>query len=256
MARGCRGRCSHGARVTVALAALALFAGAALQSATGFGFALVSAPILFALLGPREAVTAGVIVAILLNSLTLAGERRRPQVLVRDAVLLVAWSLPGIALGVLALREVPERPLTVVVAIAVLAALAQRVRNRRSAAAPRPRAWHVPAAGFTAGALGTSTSLNGPALVFCLLGRARSPGEMRDTLAAIFIAEAIVGVPALLLSGTFTQPRAIGVLLAAGLAGQVLGRRAFGWLEGERYEWAVLGALAATALVAVVASLA
>ncbi len=208
----------------VAAAALALFVGAALQSATGFGFALVSAPILFALLGPREAVTAGFIVAIGLNSLTLATEGRRPQVLVRDAIALVAWSLPGIALGVLALREVPEQPLSVLVAIAVLAGLALRVRARRAEALPRARPWLLPAAGVTAGALGTSTSLNGPPLVFCLLARGAPPRQMRDTLAAIFLAEAIIGVPALLLSDTFTQPRALGVLLLAGLAGQLLGR--------------------------------
>jgi len=240
--------------VTVAAAALALFVGASLQSATGFGFALVSAPILFALLGPREAVTAGIVVAALLNTLTLAGERRRPEVLVRDASALVAWSVPGIVLGVLALRAVPEQPLSVVVAVAVLGGLALRVRSRR--AVSRPRAWHVPVAGTTAGALGTSTSLSGPPLVFCLLARRASPTQMRDTLAAIFLAEAVIGVPALLLSGTFTAPRAAAVLLLAGLAGQLVGRRAFGWLKGERYERAVLAALAVTALVAVVTSIA
>jgi hypothetical protein len=35
---------------------------------------------------------------------------------------------------------------------------------------------------------------------------------------------------------------------------QMRGRRAFGWLQGERYEWAVLATLAATALVALAAS--
>ncbi|MDX6683188.1 MAG: uncharacterized protein QOG94_3227 [Solirubrobacteraceae bacterium] len=242
--------------MTVAGAVLALFVGAVLQSATGFGFALVSAPILFALLGPREAVTAGAIVAILLNGLTLATEGRRPQVLVRDAVALVAWSLPGLAIGVLALHEVPRRPLSVVVALAVLAGLALRVRSRRSAAIARPRGWHVPVAGLAAGALGTSTSLNGPPLVFCLLARPVSPRQTRDTLAAIFLAEAVLGLPALLLSSTFTMPRAIVALLVAGLAGQLLGRRAFGWLRGERYERAVLAALALTAIVAVATSIA
>jgi uncharacterized membrane protein YfcA len=242
--------------VTVAGAVLALFVGAVLQSATGFGFALVSAPILFALLGPREAVTAGAIVAILLNGLTLATEGRRPQVLVRDAVALVAWSLPGLALGVLALHEVPRRPLSVVVALAVLAGLALRVRSRRGAAVARPRGWHVPVAGMAAGALGTSTSLNGPPLVFCLLARRASPRQTRDTLAAIFLAEAVLGLPALVLSSTFTMPRAIVALLIAGLAGQLLGRRAFGWLRGERYERAVLAALALTAIVAVATSIA
>ena len=242
--------------MTVALAAVALFCGAAMQSATGFGFALVSAPLLFALLGPSEAVTAGFVVALLLNGLTLAGERRRPQVLVRDAVALVAWSLPGMALGILALREVPRQPLSIVVALAVVAGLALRVRSRRLAAVAAPRSWHVPVTGVTAGALGTSTSLNGPPLVFCLLARRASPGRMRDTLAAIFLAEAVVGLPALLLTGTFTMPRAVGVLLLAGLAGQLLGRRAFGWLQGDRYENAVLAALALTALVALATSVA
>ena len=83
--------------MTVVAAALALFVGASLQSATGFGFALLSAPILFALLGPREAVTAGVVVAILLNSLTLAGERSRARCGVR-AHCRSAW---GVDCGVL-----------------------------------------------------------------------------------------------------------------------------------------------------------
>ena len=55
--------------MTIALAALAVFVGAALQSATGFGFALVAAPVLFALLGPREAVTAGVLLGLVLARL-------------------------------------------------------------------------------------------------------------------------------------------------------------------------------------------
>jgi len=240
--------------VTVALAAAAVFLGAGLQSGTGFGFALVSAPILFALLGPREAVTAGVVIGILLNSLTLATERRRPQVLMREAVALVAWSLPGIVLGVLALRSVPERPLSVIVALAVLAGLALRVRDGRAEAPARPRSWHVPVAGFSAGALSTSTSLSGPPLVFCLLARAVRPAQLRDTLAAIFIAESVIALPALFASDTLDMPPAVGALLFAGLAGQLLGRRAFGWLQGERYERAVLSALALTALVALATS--
>src|SRR3954454_20485310 len=98
--------------MTVAAAALALFAGAALQSATGFGFALVSAPILFALLGPREAATVGVLGTVATTLLALAGERRRPQVRVGDASALLAWSLPGLAIGALALRELSERVLS------------------------------------------------------------------------------------------------------------------------------------------------
>jgi uncharacterized membrane protein YfcA len=242
--------------VTTAGAALALFAGAALQSATGFGFALVSAPILFALLGAHEAVTAGVLVALVLNAMTLAGERRRPQVLTRDASGLLLWSLPGLAVGAIALRELSERVLSSLVAVAVFAGLALRVLGRRTAAAAQPRAWHLPAAGLTSGALSTATSLNGPPLVFCLLARGTAPAQMRDTLAAIFIVHAALAVPALLLTGTFAVPDAVWLLLAAGIAGQLLGRRGFGRLREEHYERAVLAVLAVTALVALASSLA
>jgi uncharacterized membrane protein YfcA len=240
--------------VTIAGAALALFAGAALQSATGFGFALVSAPILFALLGPQEAVTAGVLVAMVLNLLTLAGERRRPQVRVADAAALLLWSLPGLAVGALALRELSEQVLSVLVAVAVLAGLALRVLGRRTATTARPRAWHLPAAGLTSGAMSTATSLNGPPLVFSLLARGASPVQMRDTLAAIFIVHAVLGLPALLLAGTFALPDAVWLLLLAGVAGQLLGRRAFGRLRGEHYERTVLVVLAVTALAALATS--
>jgi hypothetical protein len=242
--------------VTVAGAALALFAGAALQSATGFGFALVSAPILFALLGPREAVTVGVLVAIATNLLTLAGERRRPQVRTGDASALLAWSLPGLAIGALALRELSERVLSALVAVAVLGGLALRVVGGRAAATARRRAWQLPAAGFISGALSTSTSLNGPPLVFCLLARGASPAQMRDTLAVIFIVHAVLGLPALLLTGTFALPNGLSALVLAGVAGQLLGRRAFGRLRGEHYERAVVVVLAVTAVTALAASFA
>ena len=64
----------------------------------------------------------------------------------------------------------------------------------------------------------------------------------------------MLGLPALLVSDTFDMPPAVVALLLAGLAGQLLGRRGFGWLQGERYERAVLSALALTALVALATS--
>ena len=186
------------------------FLGAGLQSATGFGYAMFAAPILFVLLGPREAVTIGVLLGLVTNGLLLATERRRPVVLKRDAVLLVAWCVPGLVLGAIILREVPERPLSALVAVAVLAGLGLRLRGRRAPpapVAPRLRAWHAPAAGATSGALATSTSLGGPPLVFYLLARAAEPAAMRDTLAAVFIVEAALGLPVLLLTETSRCPR-------------------------------------------------
>ena len=53
------------------LAALAALLGAAVQSATGFGFALVLSPALFAVMEPTEAVTALLLLGAVLNVLVL-----------------------------------------------------------------------------------------------------------------------------------------------------------------------------------------
>ena len=242
----------------IALAAAAVFVGASLQSATGFGFALIAAPILFAAFGAQEAVTAGVLLGIVINVLTLATERRTPSVLRSEALALVAWSLPGLVLGALALRELPERVLSALVAIAVLGGLALRLQARRERSADAParsaRRWSAPLAGVSSGALSTSTSLSGPPLVLHMLARGVTPAQMRDTLAAVFIALAVLGAPALLIAGSFDVPDAIAILLAAGLAGQLLGRHLFTRLTGRGHETVVLVVLACAALIALAAS--
>ncbi len=244
--------------MTVLAAAVAVFVGAGLQSATGFGFALVSAPVLFALLGPQEAVSAGALLGVELSALTLATERRVPDVLHGEAFALVAWSLPGLALGALALRELPDHVLSALVAAGVIGALILRLRarNRPRTGGPAPRRpWRTAAAGVSSGALSTSTSLSGPPLVLLLLARAESPSQMRDTLAAVFVALAALSVGALLIAGAFAVPSGLVALLAAAVVGQVLGRRGFELLGGHRHENAVLAVLAMTAVLALASSI-
>ncbi|MBI5107033.1 MAG: sulfite exporter TauE/SafE family protein, partial [Solirubrobacterales bacterium] len=47
---------------------LAVFAGGLLQGTAGFGFALLAAPLLVALLGPQEAVGALVVLGAVVNA--------------------------------------------------------------------------------------------------------------------------------------------------------------------------------------------
>ena len=77
---------------------------------------------------------------------------------------------------------------------------------------------------------------------------------MRDTLAVIFVAQALLGLRHCSSPGRSRSPGEIWALVGAGLAGQLLGRRAFAWLQGERYERAVLALLAASAVAALLAS--
>src|SRR4029079_4347093 len=89
-------------RIELAAAAVAVLAGGVLQSATGFGFSMLTSPLLLALIGPEQAVTTSSILGVLLSGVLLAGEGRRPDVATRDVVVIVVCSLPGLALGAIA----------------------------------------------------------------------------------------------------------------------------------------------------------
>ena len=83
------------------------------------------------------------------NLLTLAGERRRPQPVVRECVWILALSLPGAVAGVALLRALDPVALQVAVSVGVVATLAAR----HLAAGRHLPGWGAPVAGFAAGGL-------------------------------------------------------------------------------------------------------
>ena len=241
--------------VTTALAAAAVLAGALLQSATGFGFSLLAAPLLFALLGPPRAVGALLVLGVVLNVLTLASERRRPRPLPRESALLLAWAAPGTVIGVLVLRSVSALALQLALTVAILATLVLRRRT-----VTHTPAWAAPLAGFSAGALTTATSASGPPLITYLLGRGHEPGEVRDTLTFCFIVLSALGALALWLTGTSSAKPDAGqtaVLVPAVIIGSLIGRRAFTRLaQGGRYEAVLTVILLAAVALGLIAAIA
>src|SRR5829696_5610840 len=119
-------------------AAAAVVAGAALQSAVGFGFALVAAPLLFAALSPEEAVGLLVVLGLEVSLLTILSEGRRPVPSWPDVLPVVAWSLPGALAGVAILRSLDELALQLLVTAGVLLALAVNLRKGTEGQAPCP----------------------------------------------------------------------------------------------------------------------
>jgi uncharacterized membrane protein YfcA len=238
----------------IAVAGAGVAAGAALQSATGFGFALVAAPLLFAALGPAEAVGLMLILGLEANVLTLATERRRPRPLKRHAALLLAWGIPGALAGVAVLRALDPVALQIALTLGVAATLL--ARRIKTAPSHRPPVWAAPAAGFSAGAFTTSTSINGPPLLVYLLGRGADPGQLRDTITVCFLGFNGVGALALLVTGTTAaapDPAVIAALVPVVAIGHLAGRPAFARLaRGGRYE----PVLTAVLIVSVLAGLA
>ena len=86
---------------------------------------------------------------LIVNLMTLGTEGRRPQPLVRDSVTIIAWGVPGVVAGVLALRSLDSTALQVGVTLGVFATLAVRAlaQRRREAASERGRAAAVGGSG-------------------------------------------------------------------------------------------------------------
>ena len=234
----------------VAAACAGVVAGAMLQAATGFGFSLVAAPLLFAAIGPEPAVVLLLVLGLEVNLLTLGTERRRPRPLQPSTAIMLACAIPGALVGVAVLRGLSPQALQVAVTLGVAGTLAAR----------RVREAHVPAwaAGFAAGALTTSTSTNGPPMLLHLLGRGATPQQIRDTLTAGFIGLAALGALALAVTGTPALP---DLALVAGLVpgvfvAHLIGRRGFTRLAaGENYERVLTGVMLLAVVVGLLSTL-
>jgi uncharacterized membrane protein YfcA len=240
----------------MALAAVAAFAGAAVQSATGFGFALVLSPALFAVMDPVEAVTALLVLGLALNLLVLFEGGRPEHVDWRALAPMLVAALPGLAIGAVALTELSKEVLQVAVGVAVIAAAGWQLRRREShTPLPPVAAW---GAGFASGALTTSISVSGPPLVLWLEARGVRPEEFRASLAASFLALNLAGGIVLLAAegtGAF-DAGAVALLLVLVVAGYAVGAVAFRRIDRERFFNLVLVLVALTGAASVVAGLA
>src|SRR5215204_1818129 len=222
--------------LTVAAGA-AVMTGAALQSSIGFGFALVSAPLLFAATSPPEAVGLLIVLALEVSLLTLLTERRRPEPVWADVV-----PVDALALQLLVTAGV-------LVAFTVNLRAAHREPPPPGAAHDPPR-WARPAAGLVSGALNTSTSTGGPPLVLVLMARGLRPAVVRDTLTASFVGMAPVSAVALAVTSTsdaVPDAAAVAALVPLTAIGQLFGRRLFARLaHGRSYERVLTVVLLAT----------
>ncbi|TCC32289.1 sulfite exporter TauE/SafE family protein [Kribbella sindirgiensis] len=236
---------------SLAVIAVVLLVSAGLQSSTGFGFALLSAPVLSALLGPVQAVTTITIVGAVVDSLTLFGNRSRPRPALADLRVVCLSAAPGLAVGAVLLARLPTRVLQVAIAASVVLAIINRLRRRRIVVT---NLWLGPAAGFAWGALTAATTAGGPPLLLYLMHRHDDARTIRDTIVAANLIRLPLSLALLGLTGAWHPPPGVPILIAAGVCGWALGKLVFRLLTPARYETALLTLLALTAAATVAAA--
>jgi uncharacterized membrane protein YfcA len=228
----------------VVLVAIATFLGASVASATGFGFALVLSPAMFAVLEPHEAVTTLLVLGLALNLLMLFGSGSRPESIRWRAVSpLLAGALPGLGAGLLLLALMSKSALQIAVGVVVIGAALVQGRSKVAAGeAPRePALRSAVAVGLASGALTTSTTVSGPPIVLWLQAHRVPPADFRSTLAACFLGLTLAGGAVLAAGGLLSlEPAVVLPLLALTVAGQVLGARVFRGLDALQLRSAVL----------------
>ena len=239
-----------GGQLFVALFVLILVSGA-VQSLSGFGFALLSAPLLAATIGGPQAISTILITGTACDIAILAMRRSVPRPDAREVLTLAGWSVPGMLAGAWLLAALPAVGLQIFVAATVIAAVLLRLRTRERQDIVSTR-WAIPA-GLLSGAFSTSTSLGGPPTVYYLVHRGLKPHTMRDTLVTLSLVRLPLSVIALLVAGVWETYEYWPALIVAALLGQLAGTQAFHRFGHSRYEHIVLGLLTVSAVVSVAA---
>jgi uncharacterized membrane protein YfcA len=235
----------------VAVAAIVAAAGIA-QGLSGFGFSLVSIPLLALVVPVKAAIVGGAILGLVQSGQIVA--REHGHVEWRSAAVLVAAAIVGMPIGLLVITRVPEEPLQVVIAVTVLvftAVLWRRVHLRTDS---------LPAevgVGFTSGMLSTSTGMSGPPLVIALQARGVAPSAFRATLATVFVCGSVISLMLFRSRGLVTEEalRVAAAGLPGLLVGILVGELLFRRVDHERFRRNVLVLLVASAILALVGAL-
>jgi uncharacterized membrane protein YfcA len=217
----------------VALAALVLAAAACVQSTVGFGFALISAPVLA--LFSNELVPGPLLAASCALS-TAAALREHGAIDRRGVAFLLIGRLPGALIGGVLLGALAPRQASVLFGGFVLLGVALTTLGL---SVPRGDKTFI-AIGLLSGVMGTTAAVGGPPVA--LVYQDATGAALRSTLNAYFACGALLSIAVLACSGQFglADLGHAAWMLPSVAVGFALSARARSVLDGGRTRTAVL----------------
>ncbi len=206
------------------IAALSLAAGCFIQTALGFGMAVLAAPIIV-LVRPEWVPVALTVTAL---SLSLMNSwHHRVGIQWRTMAVPFITRLPGTAIGAWILTLLPVAALQILVAASVFIAVLVTAFGRAFQATPT----RLGAAGFISGIMGTTTSIGGPPMA--LVMQHGPANTTRANLSIYFTYSCILSLVSYQAVGILTPQLWLESLsfLPAALFGFFLGRLAHDWVD-------------------------
>lgn len=236
----------------LAVVASAVFFASFVQVLAGFGFGLLSVPVMTLAISPREAVVVTTLVGLTVTT-SQAWQYRKDCVHVLSRRMTASAYL-GMPLGLWVFVSVSEDALKIALGCAILVSVVLLARGLNL--------HHVGpgldvAAGFISGVLNTSISTNGPPLVFVLQARQLEPNAFRATIVRVFAWSSIAALALFIAADKVTHDGLVAAAFAlpAMWAGQFAGRPFRKHFQAERFRWLVLGLLTLAAISAIVSAL-
>lgn len=185
--------------VVVSLSSLA-------QSLAGFGFGLLAVPLMTLMINPHQAVIVATMIGTVSTTLQAVIDRRFCDWPMAKRLAIAAYI--GMPVGLVVFVVVSESALKFTLGFVVL--IATVVLARGFSFKGHSKAMDS-LMGFLSGVLATSTSTNGPPLVFLLQARGIEPHVFRATINTVF---ALSNVVALILFASAGEMEANGILAA------------------------------------------
>jgi uncharacterized protein len=178
--------------------------------ATGFGFALVSVPLLSAVRGPKFAIPFALLCGYVVNVLLLI--RFKGHIELKRISPLVLGALPGIPVGVYLFRSMGDEIIKPVLGGVIIAFVLWSFWTKRERGYALAPFWAY-LTGFSSGILSAATAMSGPPVLVYLSCSRWEKNMTRATLQSFFLMTDTFAIMGLAIAGVVTLEMVASTLL-------------------------------------------
>jgi len=223
----------------------------ATQAISGFGFALIAVPLLSLFVDPQMSVVLATVVGAFSSTFQAITDRRYAQKKLVQRLAVTAYM--GMPFGLVVFLVVSESVLRFIVGVVVLIAAVALMRGFYISHTNKKIDWIM---GWTSGVLATSTSTNGPPLVFLLQAKKLSPESFRASINVVFSLTSFGAILLFAVSGNITTEDFGGIAVSVPmlLLGLAIGFKVRSRINAEQFRVLVFVLLVVSALSALLAA--
>ena len=240
--------------ITIILFSVVILAAAFTQALTGFGFALVSVPILVSFVSPKISVPVIMVLTVPVMITILIDLWKYVQL--KRIWLLMLMGFTGMPFGTYVLVNLNVQLLKIIIGVtivcfgtALLLGYRRRFENEKIVSIP---------IGFLSGVLGGSTSMSGPPVILFFSNQGDEKNIFRANLVTYFLALHLSIIPTYIFSGLVTSNivQTALLLLPALIIGAVLGVKSAAGINESLFRKVVLIVMVLSGLMSIVSGIA